>query len=122
MSKEKRRFTRVPFQVEAELVVGDTTYPVDDIKNLSVGGCLVSMEANLSVGTVCKIAIKLGEPESGLSVEVDGKIVRTPPKAVAIQFTGVSIDNLHHLQNIVRYNSSDPDAIEKELHDNLGIT
>lgn len=121
MTEEKRRFTRVPFKIGAELKIDEQSYLIDEITDLSIGGCLASMKENLQVDTHCRLAMNLGGPTSELNVEIEGKIVRTQPGAVAIKFTGVELDSLFHLQNIVRYNASDPDAIEKEIHDNLGI-
>jgi len=122
MTEEQRRFTRVPFKAEAELKVDGKSYRVDKISNLGVGGCLMAIDDSLQAGTKCHVAIHLGGPTTNLTVRVDGEIVRTSPGAVAVKFTGVELDSLHHLQNIVRYNSSDPDAVEKELRDNVGIT
>lgn len=121
MSEEKRRFTRVPFKVEAELKIDDVTYRSDDITNLSVGGCLLPIQANCEAGAKCHVTIRLGGTSSDLSVAVEGKVLRAGPDAVAIKFTGVDVDDLFHLQNIVRYNSSDPDAVEREIRDHFGI-
>jgi hypothetical protein len=121
MSDEKRRFTRVPFRVEAEIAIGDASHRADEIKNLSVGGCLLSMPGEFEAGAPCHVRIQLSGTSSELRVEVDGDVVRSGSGEVAVKFTGVEIDSLFHLQNIVRYNSSDPDAVEAELRANLGI-
>ena len=121
MSDEKRRFTRVPFKVEAEVKLGDTSYRTEEILNLSVGGCLLPIAVAGAVGAKCHVKIWLGGTSSELIVAVEGEIVRVTPQSVAIKFTGVDVDSLHHLQNIVRYNSPDPDAVEREIRDNFGI-
>jgi hypothetical protein len=121
MSEEKRRFTRVPFKVEAELIIEDVTYRSDDISNLSVGGCLLPIQVNCEAGAKCHVKIRLGGTSSELTVAVEGKVLRAGPDNVAIKFTGVEVDDLFHLQNIVRYNSSDPDAVEREIRDHFGI-
>ena len=121
MSDEKRRFTRVPFKVEAELKVGDTLYRTDDITNLSVGGCLLSLQANCEVGATCQVLIRLGGTNSELTVTMEGTVLRKTADTVAIKFTGVDVDSLFHLQNIVRYNASDPDAVEREIRDHFGV-
>ena len=41
MSEERRRFTRIPFRVKAEMTVSDVLYKAEEISNLSVGGCLL---------------------------------------------------------------------------------
>ena len=121
MSEEKRRFTRVPFKVSAEVKVDDTSYRTEEITNLSVGGCLLPIQADFETGTKCHVTIRLGGTSSELTVGVEGKIIRVSPRGLAIKFTGVDVDSLLHLQKIVRYNSSDPDAVEKEIRDHIGI-
>ncbi len=121
MSEEKRRFTRVPFKVSAEVKVDDTSYRTEEITNLSVGGCLLPIQADFEAGAKCHVMIRLGGTSSELTVWVEGEIIRVSPRGLAIKFTGVDVDSLHHLQNIVRYNSSDPDAVEKEIRDHIGI-
>jgi len=119
MEQEKRRFTRVKFDVAARLKLGDVQYEVDHLVNLSVGGCLVTLPVELTVGSECNLVICLARMAPG--VEIIGKIVRVDGHEASVQFTQVDPDNLHHLQNIVRYNAKDPDAVEQELQLRKGI-
>lgn len=121
MPDEKRRFTRILFNVEAQVKLGDISYRAKEISNLSVGGCLLPIAVEGEVGAECHVKIRLGDAGSELAVAVQGQVVRITPRAVAIKFTGVDVDSLHHLQNIVRYNSADPDAVEREIRDHSGI-
>lgn len=121
MSEEKRKFTRVPFKVEAEVKTDDTTYRSVEITNLSVGGCLLPIRAALEIGAKCHVKITLGGTGNDLAVTVDGEVIRNTSEAVAIRFTSVDPDSLFHLQNIVRYNAPDADAVEKEIRDHFGI-
>jgi len=121
MSDDKRRFTRVPFRVEAEITVEEFSYNTEEIKNLSVGGCLLPVSAPLDVGAACHVKILLSGTSSELHIEVDAQVVRCGAGEVAVKFTGVDLDSFFHLQNIVRYNSPDPDAVEEELRAHLGL-
>ena len=93
MPDEKRRFTRVPFKVEAEIRANNAVYRAEDITNLSVGGCLVPIQADLEVGDKCQVKIWLGGTSTELTIGVEGEVVRSTPGAVAIQFTGVDLDS-----------------------------
>jgi len=120
MAEEKRHFTRVPFQVEAEIRIDDRSYHCNELTNLSVGGCLLPLDEGPQVGAKCRVRIRLGGSTSDLIVEADGQVIRAAPGSVAVKFTGFEPDSLFHLQNIVRYNSSDADAVEKEVRDHFG--
>ena len=121
MLDDKRRFTRVPFRVQAEITVDESSYYTEEIKNLSVGGCLLPVAAPLDVGTACHVRIQLSGTSSELHIEIDAQVVRCCAGEVAVKFTGVDLDSFFHLQNIVRYNSPDPDAVEEELRAHLGL-
>ena len=117
MPEEKRRFTRIPFRVKAEMTVNDVLYSAEEISNLSVGGCLLPIRADLEPGSVCHVRILLTGTSSELSVRVDGEVMRCDPGAIAIKFTHIDPESLLHLHNIVRHNSLDPDVVEREIRD-----
>lgn len=117
MFVEKRRFTRVTFRVKAEMTVNAVLYTAEEINNLSVGGCLLPITAGLEPGSACHVRILLSGTSSELRVKVDGNVVRCNHGAVTIKFTHIDPDSLFHLQNIVRYNSPDPDTVEWEIRD-----
>lgn len=121
MSDEKRRFTRVPFRVRAEMTIDNALYYAEEISNLSIGGCLLPITADLEPGTSCLVRILLSGTSSELNVRVNGKILRHDHGTVAIKFTHIDPDSLFHLQNIVRYNFSDTDAVEGEILDHPSL-
>ncbi len=121
MEQEKRRFSRITFGMDAELVADGHTYRFDHITNLSVGGCLFDLEVPLAVGTACEVLIILNDADRRHNVRAVGAVVRTTGKSVSVKFTSIDPDSLHHLQNIIRYNSADPEAIEDEIEGHPGL-
>ena len=121
MSEEKRKFTRIPFKVSAEITGHDFSYKAEEILNLGIGGCLVPVKADLKPGTECDFKIIMSGTASKLNIRIKGTIVRCDAVVVAIKFTGIDTDSLFHLRNIIRYNSPDPNAVEQEILDHPGI-
>ena len=121
MEKEKRRFSRVPFKVAAKLEAGGGGFEVNEIFNLSVGGCLLPIRAVLDPGTECCVTIMLSGVSSEINVRADGKIVRSRDSEVAVKFTRIEPDSLFHLQNIILHNSADADIIEREIREHPGL-
>ena len=119
MTSKKRRFSRIVFNVEAKLTVGGEVYTVERISNLSVGGCLLEVKDSLPLKSNCIFTLFLSEKAA--SVDVQGEIVRVGSGEISLKFTTISQDNLFHLQNIIRYNSENPDAIEKEISAHPGL-
>ena len=121
MSQEKRRFSRIPFQVKAEITVDREVYPVAKINNLGIGGGFFPLVKGLAPDSPCQVKIFLNGASSELSIRVAGRILRSSAGAVAIQFTAIDPDSLFHLQNIIRFNASDPDAVEREIERHPGL-
>jgi len=121
MSDKNRKFSRIPFKINAELTVNDTAYNVEEISNLSIGGCLLPINANFAAGNLCHLKILLNGSSSQLHIKIEGEIKRCTINAVAVKFTRIDPDSFFHLQNIVRYNSFDTDIIEKEIIEKPGI-
>ncbi len=113
MSKDNRRFSRIVFNVRARLVAGEKKYSIDQIANLSVGGCLLHIGEDLPLKSECTLTILLARMEPG--VAISGEIARSSEGEVGIKFTAIDPDSLFHLQNIIRYNAEDPDVIEEEI-------
>jgi c-di-GMP-binding flagellar brake protein YcgR len=121
MAEDKRRFSRIFYDMPAELTVADTSYTIEQIANLSIGGCLLKIEDDIPVGAECKFAIILNDTPQDLKVEVNGEIVRSDAETVGIKFTRINPDDLVHLQNIIRYNAEDPDKISDEIKRHPGL-
>lgn len=96
-------------------------HAVKELLNVSIGGCLVESKEDFIIPSHCVLVIKLGDEPSLIRVEITGKFVRREKDFTGIQFTHIDPDSLFHLQNLIRYNSEDPDKIEQEIEDRPGI-
>lgn len=121
MAEDKRRFSRIFLDMPAELTVAETSYTIERIANLSIGGCLLKIKDDFPIGAECQFAIILNDPPQDLRVNVNGEIVRSDAETVGIKFTRINPDDLIHLQNIIRYNFENPDKISDEIKRHPGL-
>lgn len=121
MSDDNRRFTRIQFKMNTEIVINDELFSTDNITNLSVGGCLLPIDKEIASGTSCQIKITLEGTTDEMAIRIEGEVVRTTPEGLAINFVRIDPESLFHLQNIVKYNSPDADVIESEIDKHPGI-
>ena len=117
---EKRDFTRVPFKVKVEMTANKVLYSIEEIIDLSIGGCLLPINTDLQLGTQCNITILLTGTSPEVTVKVAGEVVRCGNGKMAIKFTRIDPDSLFHLHNIVRYNSRNPEIVEWEILNHPG--
>jgi hypothetical protein len=103
MRKERRRFSRIFFNMPAVLNLGGISYTVPEICNLSVGGCLLDIMEDLPVGAECKITIYVEGTAKGLRIDIVGEIVRNDVNIVGVKFNTMSSDSYFNLTNIVKY-------------------
>ncbi len=122
MEMQKRKFSRIPLNFPATMIVDKTeVYDIHELANLSIGGCLVPLEAEVIEGTRCTITIRLAGGLGNTPVNVSGEVVRHDKDYVAIKFTKIGPEDLYHLQNLIRYNAPDPDKIEDEINKHPGL-
>ena len=122
MEKTRRKFSRIPLNFPARLIVDKTeVYDVRELANLSIGGCLVPLDEEVAKGAPCTISIRLAGGLGNTTININGKAVRHDKDFVAIQFTKIRPEDLYHLQNLIRYNAPDPDKIEEEINNNPGL-
>ena len=115
MGCERRRTTRVAFSTTATLHFEDAAYAECATENLSTKGVFIAGVTGRTIGDTCSIELHLSGASSDLVLRMQGRVVRTPPNGIAIQFEEVDLDSFYHLKNIVYYNSEDPDAEERIL-------
>lgn len=121
MTEERRRFVRVTFKVEAELLIKDAKYRAAEISNLSLGGCFLPIKERLDPGMGCEVQIVMAGASSELVVRVHGEVVRTSDIGIAVKFMHIDPDSLLHLQNIIRYNTSSSEKVAKEFQFRRGL-
>lgn len=109
---ERRKNRRVPFQVEATVQIGQTSFK-GMVDNLSMKGMFLASET-LSGGSSLEISIKLSGSSSSLSIELKGRAVRLTEAGIAIEFQEMDLDSFTHLRNIIAQNTDDPDAAYEE--------
>ncbi len=123
MEQDKRRFTRIflPFPVILNLEQGESQ-PVKQVKNLSVGGCLLNVTQSAEEGRNCLVTIYLSdEGDDGPFIQAQGRVVRQVDDDIAITFTAIDPESLFHLQHLLLYNAPDPDQIDSEIKSHPGI-
>jgi len=111
MENERRKHTRVPVGFNIVVTVQGEEIPIST-KNISLRGMQCPADERFKVGETCHVAIILTE---GVTISIDGKILRTKNDGVGIFFSTMSDSSYGHLKRLVRYNSDDPDKIDEEL-------
>ena len=121
MGNENRKFTRFHYKMNSEFSVNKDIYELDELINLSIGGCLLPIVVDAKSGDECSLKILLGDNEEAPVVSVEGKVLRVDDDTTAVSFNKIDPESLEHLHRIAQYNSSDPKKIEEEIKKHPGL-
>jgi hypothetical protein len=116
MEEERRKRTRVHFTTQV-IVKTDKSEIVAEAnsEDISIKGIFVNTEKKVPVGTPCDIEILLTGMSTKLALTIKGVITRQDESGLGIAFDSMDLDSYIHLKNIILYNASDPEDIEKEM-------
>ena len=116
----KREFIRVPIQVRAEVKGGGLSVTSTATQNLSLKGMFISSATTIPEGTACAITLFLGDGD--IQIEAEGPVVHCYEGGFALQFSRImGLESFEHLRKLLLYNAADPDAVEGEFNDAIGI-
>jgi hypothetical protein len=112
--KEKRKFSRVPFNSIA-ILRNRKTLTEGTIENLSLNGVMISMSERIETGQDLEIEIFLIEPASDISIKLNGTVLRQTPEGIAIQFTGMYLDDFGRLRDQIASSLGDKGKVIEEF-------
>ncbi|MBW1677129.1 MAG: PilZ domain-containing protein [Deltaproteobacteria bacterium] len=116
MNEERRKKTRVYFKTQVTLKTDKSEIVAEaNSKDISIKGMFVSTGKRIPVGTPCDVEILLTGTSTRLALSIKGVITRQDASGLGLAFDSMDIDSYFHLKNIVMYNASDPEDIEKEM-------
>lgn len=119
---EKREFIRIPFTAEVEINAERGAIRATKGIDIGMGGLhLTAVDAKLAPGALCRVAIILNAVDHGPTLEAGGKVVRSEPGSLAIEFTELDLDSYHHLRRLILLNTDEPDKAEEEFIAHWGI-
>ncbi len=119
---EHREFTRVPIKVWVEVRSKDAVIKIHETHDLSMVGISLQHQGEaLPVGTLCDISVFLEGADPPVHVDMKGNVGRVTDENLCIEFTEVKFESYEHLQNLIRYNSKDIDAVDKEIDEHVGL-
>ena len=115
MEEERRTRTRVDFTTQVIVKTDESEIVAEaNSEDISIKGLFVSTEKRIPVGTPCDMEILLTGTSTRLALTIKGIITRQDASGLGIAFDSMDLDSYVHLKNIILYNASDPEDIEKE--------
>ena len=113
---EKRRFSRVAFNLKAFFNCRDASFK-GEVENLSLNGMFVRTGEKLCLGELVEITLYLSGTTNPLDISINilAAVVRVEEGGLVLQFREMDMDCFGWLKNIIAYNDGDGDKVMDEL-------
>lgn len=123
---ERRSFVRVPFKTEVVITAGDWSLRATSGIDISMSGLHITGLARADTGkplpgTSCRVSIRLQAAGNRALIEADGRILRSGPGELALEFIEIELDGYNHLRQLILNNADDPDRAEQQFNEHRGI-
>jgi hypothetical protein len=113
-----RRFSRVPFRVNATVKTADRQF-YGNVENLSMNGMFLYTVERLPEGEPVEITIVLSGTSPELFVGFTGRVSREAENGIGFSFEKIDLDSYTHLKNIIAYNCEDAEKVMEEIYHSI---
>jgi hypothetical protein len=114
-SDERRQFSRIPFQVSADLESGSHQHHSIKVIDISLNGLLIEKPSdwNGKMKDAYKVTLRL----EGAEVEIDMRVsvAHIDDAAVGFNCEHIDLDSITHLKRLVELNLGDEALLTREL-------
>lgn len=111
---DERRFRRVPFVTEVQLVAGSRCCCCR-LLDIAMKGALLECKEpwGLPIGSRADLTISL--PDSTITLAFDAELVHHEGDHLGFQFLHEDLETFTHLRTLLELNSGDPEGVRSEL-------
>ena len=111
--KNRRQFTRILFDLNATLTLGEERFAVS-ILDISLNGALVT-HPDTSQSLLKQLGILTFDLNEGATVEMHIVVIHTTTNEIGLRCNAMGIDSMMHLRRMVELNLGDDAQLHKEL-------
>ena len=123
-SSEKRKHTRLPIAIKAEIQLENGKICPGVTKNMSFSGVLAEIQKaeDVRTGDLCNLTIFLADGQKEPAIEFECKVVRKDETDIGFKYIAIiDVESYMHFKNLMVSNSKEPEMLIQELKQNPGI-
>lgn len=113
---ERRRFSRIPFQVQAHLkTTREKPHLNCDVIDVSLNGLLIKKPEQWSSQMNDNYQIDLLFENGQLIIQMDAIVAHIDQQSIGFTCEHIDLDSITHLKRLVELNLGDEDLLHREL-------
>ncbi len=120
--KNDREFTRVPINIRVELSYDGKTITSNNCQDVSMNGVYVISEDKFKENSSCDVTLLVSKDEkTSEEIKAQGHIERVTENGMAIKFLGIEMESYDKLYELIVFNSTSSEQMEKEFQEHVGL-
>ena len=112
--QERRRFKRIKFDAQTEIVDDEHIWPVH-LLDLSFKGSLVEVDEPVPIEPGTQVTLKIHLAANDILMELPSTLMHQEGKQLGFHTNNISIESISHLRRLVELNLGDETLLEREL-------
>ncbi len=120
-SNDRRRFIRIPFKTEVRIEAKEAVIRYNGEIDISMSGLRAPCQGSLPEAATCRATIMLSAVLNDAVIRAEGRVIRSEPESIALEFTELDLDSYNHLRQLILNNAPDPERAEQEFDAHWGI-
>jgi hypothetical protein len=120
--KNDREFTRVPINLSVELSCDGKTIASNNCQDVSMNGVYVISEDKFKDNSSCDVKLFVNKDEKNIEeIKAQGHVERATENGMAIKFLGIEMESYDKLYELIVFNSTSSEQMEKEFQEHVGL-
>jgi hypothetical protein len=120
--KNDREFTRVPINLSVELSCEGKTIISNNCQDVSMNGVYVISDDKFKESSSCDVKLLVNKDEKTCEeIKAQGHIERVTENGMAIKFLGIELESYDKLYDLIVFNSTSSEQMEKEFQEHIGL-
>ncbi len=116
-NENDREFTRVPINLSVELSCDGKIISSKNCQDVSMNGVYIISEEKFKADSTCEIKLLVESEE----IKAQGHVERVTENGMAIKFLGIELESYDKLYELIVFNSSNSEQMEKEFQEHVGL-
>ena len=111
---DERRFRRIPFEAEVQIVLDNHNWNCR-LLDIALKGALLESKIPLplALGTVARLSLPL--PGSTIILAFEAELTHREENRLGFKFLHENLETLTHLRTLLELNTGDPEGVRSEL-------
>ncbi|ENC6731775.1 PilZ domain-containing protein [Vibrio navarrensis] len=111
---ERRRFSRIIYQVPARLVQGDLVLDTT-IQDLSLHGLLLRTDSIHTLNNEDLVLVYFTLSDSDIDISLEAAVVGFDQQTIRLKINHIDIESISHLKRLVELNVGDDALLHREI-------